>query len=281
MTLIGKIFTVLILIMSLVFMTVAMMVYATHKNWRDVVKGDGAGSQGMEATITEQKAAAASLQDEIEQLKTKLEQERAARVYALAALQARTKLQDAELQRLDQENERLVKSEADMKILLELAETNSKNLKQEVAQLRGDIKTAQSDRDTNFQEVVLLTDKLQQYKVEQDRLKEREQELVKMAAMMKRVLTAHGMDQYTPVDGIPPQLEAVVTAVNDNNMVEISVGADDGIRRGNTLDVFRGDTYLGRIIIKETAPDRAVGEIVREYRRGLIKKGDYVSTKLG
>lgn len=281
MTLIGKIFTVLILIMSLVFMTVAMMVYATHKNWRTVVKGDGAAVQGMEKTINEQKTAATSLQNEIETLKTKLEQERAARVYALAALQARTKLQEAELQRLDQENERLVKSEADMKVILELAETNSKNLKQEVTQLRGDIKTAQADRDNSFGEVVLLTDKLQQYKVEQDRLKEREQQLVSTTARMQRVLTAHGMDQYTPVDGIPPKLDAVVTAVNDNNMVEISVGADDGIRPGNTLDVFNGDTYLGRIIIKQTAPDRAVGEILREYRRGLIKKGDYVSTKLG
>ncbi len=281
MTLIGKIFTVLILIMSLVFMTVAMMVYATHKNWRDVVKGDGASVQGMEKTIAEQQTTATNLQNTIETLNTKIEQERAARVYALAALQARTKLQDAELQRLSQENERLVKSEADTKNLLDLAENKAKNLQQEVSQLRGDIKLAQSDRDKNFQEVVTLTDKLQQYKVEQDRLKEREQQLVNTTAMMKRVLTAHGMDQYTPVDGIPPQLEAVVTAVNDNNMVEISVGADDGIRRGNTLDVFRGDTYLGRIIIKETAPDRAVGEIVREYRRGLIKKGDYVSTKLG
>jgi len=280
MTLIGKIFTVLILIMSLVFMTVAMMVYATHKNWRDVVKGDGAGNQGLEATIEQQKQTASALQDENEKLNMKIEQERAARVYALAALQARAKLQEAELQRLSQENERLVKSEADMKILLELAETNSKNLKQEVAQLRSDIKTAQSDRDTNFQEVVQLTDKLQQYKVEQDRLKEREQQLVNTTARMQRVLTAHGMDEYTPVDGIPPQLEAVVTAVNDNNMVEISVGADDGIRRGNTLNVFNGDTYLGRIVIKETAPDRAVGEIMRDYRRGLIKKGDYVSTNL-
>ncbi|MHC2068937.1 hypothetical protein ACYFX5_15820 [Bremerella sp. T1] len=280
MTLIGKIFTVLILIMSLVFMTVAMMVYATHKNWRDVVKGDGS-NQGMEATIQEQKQTASSLEDDISNLKMKLEQERAARVYALAALQARTKLQEAELTRLDQENERLVKSEADMKVLLELAETNSKNLKQEVSQLRTDIKTAQSDRDTNFQEVVQLTDKLQQLKVEKDRLSEREQQLATQIARQKRVLTAHGMDEFTPVDGIPPALEAVVTAVNDNNMVEISVGADDGISRGNTLDVFRGDTYLGRIIIKETAPDRAVGEIIREYRRGLIKKGDYVSTKLG
>lgn len=281
MTLIGKIFTVLILIMSLVFMTTAMMVYATHKNWRDVVKGDGAANQGMEGTIRQLQQRETELSDQLQKLNTKLTQERAARRFALASLQARSKLQEAELGRLNQENQQLVKSEAEMKTLLELAETNAKNLKEEVAQLRTDITTAQTDRDKSFDEVVTLTDRLQQYKVEQDRLKERADQLVEQTARMKRVLTANGIDEFAPVDGVPPRLDGYITAVSDTNMVEISVGSDDGINRGNTLDVFRGDTYLGRIIIRQTEPDRAVGEIMREYRRGLIKKGDYVSTKLG
>ena len=35
MTLVGKIFTMLILIMSIIFMAFAMMVFATHRNWKD------------------------------------------------------------------------------------------------------------------------------------------------------------------------------------------------------------------------------------------------------
>ena len=35
----GKVFVVLILIMSLLFMGLAMAVYATHRNWREVVEG--------------------------------------------------------------------------------------------------------------------------------------------------------------------------------------------------------------------------------------------------
>ena len=35
----GKVFVVLILIMSLVFMGLAMAVYATHKNWKEVIDG--------------------------------------------------------------------------------------------------------------------------------------------------------------------------------------------------------------------------------------------------
>ena len=36
MNLVGKIFIVLILVMSLVFMSFAVVVYATHHNWKEV-----------------------------------------------------------------------------------------------------------------------------------------------------------------------------------------------------------------------------------------------------
>jgi len=35
MNLLGKIFVVLIVVMSIVFMTLALAVYATHKNWKE------------------------------------------------------------------------------------------------------------------------------------------------------------------------------------------------------------------------------------------------------
>ena len=38
MNLVGKIFTVLIFVMSLVFMSFAVVVYATHRNWKEVVE---------------------------------------------------------------------------------------------------------------------------------------------------------------------------------------------------------------------------------------------------
>ncbi len=37
MNLIGKILTVVIFILSIIFMTMVLAVYATHKNWREAV----------------------------------------------------------------------------------------------------------------------------------------------------------------------------------------------------------------------------------------------------
>jgi len=279
MNLIGKVITVLIFIMSLVFMAMAVSVYATHKNWRDVVKGPD-GQSGLEAQIRQLRTEEDQLKDRVNKLNTQLTHERVARRFALAALQARSKAQEAELARLETANAELVKSEADMKIALQLTEANAKKLKEEVDQLWADIKVAQADRDKQFNEVVQMTDRLQQLRVEQERLKEREIQLVDMTARMKRVLTAFGKDEYTPVDGIAPALDGLVTSINERDLVEVSLGSDDGIIAGNTMDVFRGDNYLGRIRILRTEPNRAVGQVLQEFRRGLIREGDYVSTKL-
>ena len=57
----GKVFVVLILIMSLVFMGLAMAVYATHKNWKEIIEGPkrfgGAASAGRSAEHTTHGAA--------------------------------------------------------------------------------------------------------------------------------------------------------------------------------------------------------------------------------
>ena len=49
----GKVFVVLILIMSLVFMGLAMAVYATHKNWKEIIDGtNGLAAQLQQAETT-------------------------------------------------------------------------------------------------------------------------------------------------------------------------------------------------------------------------------------
>jgi len=42
MNLVGKIFIIVILVMSVLFMAFAMAVYATHRNWREAVLNEQA-----------------------------------------------------------------------------------------------------------------------------------------------------------------------------------------------------------------------------------------------
>ena len=59
------------------------------------------------------------------------------------------------------------------------------------------------------------------------------------------MLAAHGLTKDTPVDGIPPEMRGKVLAVNRDNMIEVSLGSDDGLRAGHTVEVYRGQQVLG------------------------------------
>ena len=63
-------------------------------------------------------------------------------------------------------------------------------------------------------------------------------------------------------------------------MIEISIGSDDGLKEGHTVEVYRGQRYLGRAKIVQTAPDKSVGKILPRSQNGPIQVGDRVATKL-
>ena len=84
MNLIGKIFTVLIFVMSIFFMTMAIMVYATHKNWRTVVTDP---QTGLQKQLKDANAEKADLTTNKEKLQKELDDLKAAKQKELAALE--------------------------------------------------------------------------------------------------------------------------------------------------------------------------------------------------
>ena len=57
-------------------------------------------------------------------------------------------------------------------------------------------------------------------------------------------------------------------------------GGDDGVQMGHFLEVYRDDEYLGRVQVISVKPDRSVGRVIREFKRGDIQPGDRVATRL-
>ena len=128
--------------------------------------------------------------------------------------------------------------------------------------------------------IVALTDQLNQAESLKAILQERNKEAAGQMARMKLVMDRNGLTVDSLVSHIPPKVDAVVLEVSDKDLIEISIGRDDGLKQGHSLEVYRDNTYLGRITIIRTGPDRAVGQIIKELQRGQIKRGDRVSTKL-
>jgi hypothetical protein len=107
---------------------------------------------------------------------------------------------------------------------------------------------------------------------------ERNAQLVAQLADVTRAAIEGGVD----LEGeVITQARGEITATrraDGGQLIEITIGFDDGIRPGHTVEVYRGDRYLGRALILRADPDRAVGRIIPEYQQGQIQEGDRVAT---
>ena len=273
MTLVGKIFTVLILIMSIAFMMIAVTVFATHRSWRD-------RAMAHKATIEELRVTNDRLRVEASRVDDRLATEQAARRFALAALQSR---QESLAQQLASQYDQLTKKQAENDLITTTLTQNTavmENLGKEVSGLRDEIRLAHQDRDEKFANSVVLTDSISELQGSVSTFKEQGEQLRDQVSRMKLVMDAFELTEYTPVVDIPPRVDGIVTKVGDESLIEVSIGSDDGLRQGHTLEVYRNNAYLGRVKVTRLEPDRAVCEIIPAYRKGIIKRGDRVATKL-
>jgi hypothetical protein len=274
MTLLGKIFTVLIFIMSVAFCILAVVTFATHKNWKVAALANKAKIEALEAEILAKGR-------EIETTKAELAVEQSARRTALSTLQVKLTLladdlkNNAEVLR-NQSSSLTVQTQA-----AKSAEDSLAAITLEVGKLRNEVRLVQQDRDEVFLKSVTLNDKLNQAESLRERMEEQNRQLQDQYAQLNRVAKALGFDSETLVSQNAPKLDGVVTAVDEaKGLVEISLGSDDGLKRGHVLQVFRGNQYLGQITLREVGTDKAVGDIDKKMQRGRMKKDDNVTTKL-
>jgi septal ring factor EnvC (AmiA/AmiB activator) len=272
MNLIGKIFVVLIFIMSLVFMAFSVAVYGTHQNWKKT-------AEKLKTDVQTERDKFTKLEEEKKKLEEDIAKEAIAKREALAKLETeKAELQKQRDEMSKQRDELMVKDKAAV-AALDAAQQNLAKLTTEVEGLRGEIREAQAERDKHFAQVVKLTDQIHQAQGDLKRLDERNVQLASQVAASRKVLDAHGLSKDTPVDGIPPQIRGKVLAINQDNMIEVSLGSDDGLRAGHTLEIFRASNYLGRLQVLRTDTDRAVGKILPGFKKAAIQKGDDVATR--
>ena len=114
-------------------------------------------------------------------------------------------------------------------------------------------------------------------------------------AILQKILAANGLpNDPKAVAGLqtpPPAVDGQVLETkrggrSGSDLVEISLGTDDGLVEGHKLSVFRpavndrAAKFLGEIKIVYVTPDRAVGTVVSRAKNGIIEKGDGVTSKL-
>jgi hypothetical protein len=282
MNLVGKILTVLILVMSLCFMTMALMVYATHRNWKEVVTKTPGGLKEQITQLQQEK-------DNLEAEKTKLQGD-----ITLLTSESQAKLAQLETlaNNLKTDISNLEKSEAKLKqdqraalATLDVTQAQSGVLRADYDNTRKKESQAQADRNAHFQRVQDLTDELHNLVVKFKTAKEREMTLAADNAKVNAVLKRLGVDKNIDETATPPVLKGQIQAVRSGGLVEITLGSDDGLLKGHKLQVVRAGggskpAYLGSIVVIETTPERAVCRTEPKLQQGEFKNGDVVTTKL-
>jgi len=283
MNLVGKIFVLLILVMSVVFMAFSVMVYATHKNWREVIEG-APGQTGLKAQLSDAKNQVGNLQNQLKKLQEDTQTETQARTTRLAQLQTdfsnlKTD-RDTLVNQLADLNTRTREALEDGKIAQDMLDEKLK----EIDRLRTEIQQAHEDRDQRFKDAVALTDKLHRAEGEAEHLKAYTDSLTRLVAVYRDAADRLGVDINQPVDNIPPKLDGVVLASRSDGLIEISIGSDDGLRTGHQAYVYRRQNGQSRPIAKievvKVTPDKSVGKVIPEFRLAPIARDDRVATRL-
>ncbi|MEX2027258.1 MAG: hypothetical protein WEH44_08150 [Pirellulaceae bacterium] len=285
MNLLGKIFVVLILVMSLMFMTMALMVFATHKNWKqeimrtaaDAGPGQAVGWKARYAQLVAQNQQLAA--DHLA-LQKEVVAEKTAKAEAVAKLQTELSEREQQLAAASAELSKQADALASAVTTLKTQEQNVNAATGQVQKLTADIQTQIALADDLFKKSLELANQLNQANVLLPDLKERNDQLAQMLANARLLLSQVGMTLEDPLDLRPPPLEATVEAVSARGDVEIAAGSHDGVRIGHELDVVRNSRFLGRIKITNVSEDRAIGRIMPQYSVQQINRGDTATSKL-
>jgi len=141
-----------------------------------------------------------------------------------------------------------------------------------------------------------LNDELFGLNTEQQLLVEKHDQTLSELAFLKKVVRVNGLDtdpkKYIAKETPPPPVvgKVITTKYNSRNgqeLVQISIGSDDGLLKGHQVYVYRlaqasgrQAKFLGELRIDLVTPDEAVGTVISRAKNGVIEKGDNVSTKL-
>jgi hypothetical protein len=284
MNIIGKIFLFAVFIMSLVLMTLAGAIAISHRDWKaEVLRSpeECVGSQqpGYKYQLEQAEKERASLEAQITRLQTKVAESEKQRDQVVAKLQSALIEKNDELVKLRGDREKLQEEQKQQVALLDKTTEDLRAARKEVDDLFQKVKDQQAKVDAQVDRSAELSAQLAESKSFLTIAEERKEQLEKQLVNARLLLQQSGLDpDNLPRDRVP-KLDGQVVAVATGS-IEVSLGSDDGLQVDHVLEVYRDGQYVGRAVVTSIRPDRAVARLVKEYARGVVQRGDRVTTRL-
>lgn len=276
MKLIGRVFVILIAIMSLVYLAFSVVLYASHKNWEATAKS-------MEEKIKPAEAERDRLTAEKNDLIRTIEMEKDAYQKTVAALRTKARELTGENASLLEKNSVL---ESDIRKRMEVLTANNTLINQfqvTISTLSKDLATAQKSRSDYLRDLAMVIGDMHEKAAQIGDIQKKNNELKEDYEKARIVLDIKNLQPVPELyNRTPPfDLQGVVKAIKDGSgkLILINLGSDDGLKPQHTLEVSRGAVYLGKVEVVKADPHQAVCQILSQYQQGEIKEGDVVRSK--
>jgi len=289
LTTVAKVFLVLLVIGAIALSTASITMTAQTLNWKELADGYRLDAQAVWAASV---AESAQSRVTIEQLNSALQAANTQLASAQADLAARQK----DLGDLRTEIERLkVKSAGDDATLAKLTaslqvEQNRANQLQEQNQqalARAlDLEKRNIDLNDRVSELTSNVNVLEnQARVLQQQNYSLKETVTQLREQMALGPQAAVTGVQAPTGAAQPMAAPAVSAIRgkvvavEGNVVGLSVGAADGVKRDMAFVIYRGDTSLGRMLVRDVDAQASAGTLDRTY--GPIQVGDLVINEAG
>lgn len=282
MTFVGKILVIVILAFALFFLALSTVVFTASNNWQaDYTNVDGQLKE---------------VQGKLQTANNDLAAQKAASDAEVADRDARISALDAQSTGLTNEIQTLQTDLTSLKTQVEEAQRTTQtqvqlaaSATQEATQLRGQFQAAQKVANDYAAQQSELNAKIFELERQLNTATQNNTDLRNSLADYQNYLESKGLpSDATQVRQaaqgviVSPDIEGKVLRVS-NDLLEISIGSDDGVVTGQEYSIFRtGESpqYIGKIKVTLTEPDKAVARVTEPYLGRKVMEGDNVAAKI-
>jgi division protein CdvB (Snf7/Vps24/ESCRT-III family) len=275
MNLLGKILTFLILLTSVAFCMVAIVVVASHQSWKETAEANRKTAEDFRKRFQ-------NAEEQIATLRGQNEKASVARAQAIAYLNSQLAIERERYsaQILQVQN---LRSQLDISIAnLQSAESRLKDQDQQIQTFGQQNRGLAADLASQSQRVAVILSQVEAAEVKKEQLAAQLQQMMVEYNDLKKVADVVGIDKNTLWAQIPPDLTGRVTGISANQLdvFAVSLGLDDGLREGHTVDVVRNGRHIGTATVVSSQANNATAKFVDGMRNAMPQVGDEVTTVL-
>lgn len=287
---VGKILVILLLVLSVLFLSFAAVVYNTHMSWR-------AEAEKQKKLVDKANSEKNALNTEFSNFKDAMNTELKMAKAQADQVDATNKGLQADLIDVRKKRDELAIAQKASAEQAEIAGQEAMARRDEADVLRAVVHAQQGKLNEDTEMITRLEDQVHNSGLALGVAVAKNKDLIGKVSILQQALEANGITaDVTELAGRaspPPRVDGVILDSRTpqrqgaSELIEISLGSDDGLKKGHEISIYRpGRTggsqpkFLGKAVIVKTEPDKAVGQVIESSRNGVIQKGDNVTTKL-